>query len=164
MSTRVAPWWWFLMKYEIFVFLGFNKLWIVPSIKILKVVTQKCLTVCSGVGSDHLIFMRYSELLEQYLPCEEFVNSLIRFWLFLSGSNDGVKSYLCITAVSCLMMSHWIPKPLTLALQFYLKQVPKLLFDWSFRAHHTKLMTCNQLMKHGSVNLTSTLTHPKSIS
>ena len=95
----------------------------------------------------------------QHLRWEEFVNSLIQFWLFLSGSNDSVKSYRCITAVSCPMTSHWIPKQLTLALQFYLKQVSKLLFDWSL-TNHTKLMTCNQLMNHASLHsAASTSTH-----
>ena len=87
------------------------------SIKILECVTEKCLIVspCDCFW-HHFLFMRYS--IRNRICWEEFVNSLvIRFHCFYQRSNGGVEmSDMHACGFLPVMMRHWIPDSLTLAL------------------------------------------------
>lgn len=125
------------------------------SIKILECVTEKCLIVspCDCFW-HHFLFMRYS--IRNRICWEEFVNSLvIRFYCFYQRSNGGVEmSDMHACGFLPVMMRHWIPDSLTLALLLVLSQTGfKPLFDSFFRARRSlsKLMTYKKLMQHASV-------------
>ena len=102
----------------------------------------------------HFLFMRYS--IRNRICWEEFVNSLvIRFHCFYQRSNGGVEmSDMHACGFLPVMMRHWIPDSLTLALLLVLSQTGfKPLFDSFFRARRSlsKLMTYKKLMQHASV-------------